>query len=83
MKARRMRQIRRRSQRHSGRRDSLGVSELFLSQPEDQTVILGTSDVRLKYWLLGFTRIPATLGTTNRRDRRNDNNHRCASRDAA
>jgi hypothetical protein len=56
--ARRARHIRRRSQRHSQSANSLGFSELFLAPFEDSAIILTTTDLRLKYWLLGFTTLP-------------------------
>ncbi len=58
MSARQARHIRRRSQRHSQNPNSLGFSELFLAQFEDAAIILATNDLRLKYWLLGFTVLP-------------------------
>ncbi|MFQ5589866.1 MAG: hypothetical protein ACE5HE_01770 [Phycisphaerae bacterium] len=56
--ARRARIIRRGCQRRSQNRDGLGVSELFLAPPADAAVILAASDVRLKYYLLGFSQVP-------------------------
>jgi hypothetical protein len=58
MSARQARHIRCRSRLRSQRLNSLGFSELFLASLEDATVIVGTSDLRLKYWLLGFTELP-------------------------
>ena len=57
MNARRARAIRRRSQRRSQFRNSLGVSELFLATEADAVAILDASDMRLKRYLLGFDEV--------------------------
>ncbi len=56
--ARKARMIRRGCQRRSQNRDGLGVSELFLAPPNEAAVILSASDIRLKYYLLGFSKLP-------------------------
>ena len=56
--ARKARTIRRGCQRRSQHRDGLGISELFLAPPDDAAVILSASDIRLKYYLLGFSKLP-------------------------
>lgn len=61
MRARHARQIRRRPQQNSQCPNHCGVSELWLAPPEDALTILQTLDERLKFWLLGFTDLPATL----------------------
>ncbi len=38
--------------------NGLGFSELFLAPPADVEIILATKDLRLKYWLLGYTSLP-------------------------
>ncbi len=57
--ARRARAIRRGCQRRSQHRDGLGVSELFLAPPVDANIIIAATDVRLRLYLLGFSRIPS------------------------
>jgi len=54
MSARRIRQIRRASQRRSDNRNGLGVSELFTAPPKDARVILEVRDPRFKRYLLGY-----------------------------
>ena len=56
--ARLARTIRRHSQLRSQHREGLGVSELFLAPEEEAVIILAATDVRLKYYLLGFSFIP-------------------------
>ncbi len=56
--ARLARTIRRHSQLRSQNREGLGVSELFLAPEEEAVVILAATDIRLKYYLLGFSFIP-------------------------
>lgn len=53
--ARRVRSIRRASQRRSQCRDGLGVSELFLAPPGEAEFVLNARDTRLKRYLLGFS----------------------------
>ncbi|MFQ5461943.1 MAG: hypothetical protein ACE5E5_04860 [Phycisphaerae bacterium] len=67
MTARQARKIRRRCQRNSQCHDSWGISELFLAPPDDSKAILETKDLRLKYWLLGFRNIPASVLAAFRR----------------
>ena len=55
MLARQARHLRRRSQSRSQNENGCGLSELFLAMPADAEIILRTNDLRLKYWLLGFT----------------------------
>ena len=52
------RTIRRHSQLRSQNREGLGVSELFLAPEEEAVIILAATDIRLKYYLLGFSCIP-------------------------
>lgn len=59
LSAKQARLIRRRAQRRSHNRNGLGISEMFLAPHEDSAVILATPDLRLKYWLLGFTEVPS------------------------
>ncbi len=54
---RQARTIRRGSQRRSQNRDGLGVSELFLAPVDVAEIILAVTDVRLKRYLLGFSKI--------------------------
>lgn len=61
MSAKRARHIRRGSQSRSQNPNGLGISEIFLAPPADAEVILATTDLRLKYWLLGFTVLPADV----------------------
>ena len=56
--ARKARTIRRHSQCRSQNREGLGVSELFLASEEEALIILAVTDIRLKYYLLGFSFIP-------------------------
>ncbi len=60
--ARQARSIRRRCRRCSQHLEGLGVSELFLASPVDAAVIVASKDVRLKLYLLGFSRIPRPHG---------------------
>jgi hypothetical protein len=60
LKARMIRKIRRRCQKHSQCRDHCGVSELFLAPARDAEVILAVHDLRLKCWLLGFQEVFTT-----------------------
>ncbi len=55
MSARQARHIRRRSQSRSQNENGCGVSELFLASSADAEIILRTKDLRLKYWLLGYS----------------------------
>ena len=55
MSARQARHLRRRSQSRSQNENGCGLSELFLASPADAAIILKTNDLRLKYWLLGYT----------------------------
>jgi hypothetical protein len=52
--ARRLRAIRRASQRRSQHPNGLGVSELFLASADEAATILQVHDPRLKRYLLGF-----------------------------
>lgn len=61
MTARQARKIRRRCQRNSQCPDSWGISELFLAPSDDSKAILSTRDLRLKYWLLGFRKVPSSV----------------------
>ncbi len=61
MSAKDVRHIRRRSQSRSQNRNGLGFSEMFLAAPADAAIILATSDLRLKYWLLGYTVLPVRV----------------------
>lgn len=64
MSARQIRHIRRRSRSRSQNENGCGLSELFLATPADADIILGTKDLRLKYWLLGYTVLsPRVLAT--------------------
>ncbi len=58
LSAKRARHIRRRAQQRSHNLNCLGFSEMFLAPAEDAAIILATDDLRLKYWLLGFTALP-------------------------
>ncbi len=55
MLARQARHLRRRSRSRTQNENGSGLSELFLATPADAEIILRTNDLRLKYWLLGFT----------------------------
>ncbi len=59
--ARRARSIRRGCQRRSQHPNGLGVSELFLAPLVDAGVIVAAKDVRLKLYLLGFSRLPSAV----------------------
>lgn len=59
MNARRARAIRRSCRRRSQHLEGLGVSELFLAEPQQAEAILEAKDVRLKCYLLGFSNIPS------------------------
>lgn len=61
MKAKTARLIRRACQRRSQCRESLGISELFLAPPSHAAAILATQDIRLKFYLLGFSDIPSRM----------------------
>ena len=56
--ARKVRSIRRGCQKRSQNRNGLGISELFLAPDVDAEIILSVMDLRLKFYLLGFSRIP-------------------------
>ncbi len=61
MSARQARHIRRRSQSRSQNENGCGVSELFLASPADAEIILKTKDLRLKYWLLGYSILSSSV----------------------
>ena len=60
------RHIRRRCQRRSQNPNGLGFSELFLASQEDAAIIVATHDLRLKYWLLGYTAVPPRVAAVFR-----------------
>jgi hypothetical protein len=55
MSARQARHLRRRSRSRSQNENGCGLSELFLASPSDAEIILRTKDLRLQYWLLGYS----------------------------
>jgi len=61
MSARQVRHLRRRSQSRSQHENGCGLSELFLATPADAEIILKTNDLRLKYWLLGYTILSSSV----------------------
>lgn len=61
--SRKLRSIRRASQRRSQNRNGLGISELFLAPLDHAAVILEASDKRLKWYLLGY---PSVADATSR-----------------
>ena len=61
MSARQARHLRRRSQGRSQNENGCGVSELFLASNADAEIILTTKDLRLKYWLLGYSTLPSSV----------------------
>jgi hypothetical protein len=61
MTARLARHIRRRCQRNSQCLEHCGISELFLAPRSDADAILAARDLRLRYWLLGFGKLPGRL----------------------
>ncbi len=61
MLARQARHLRRRSQSRSQNENGCGFSELFLATPADAEIILRTNDLRLKYWLLGYTVLSSSV----------------------
>ena len=61
MSARQARHLRRRSRSRSQNENGCGLSELFLASPADAEIILRTKDLRLKYWLLGYSRVSSSV----------------------
>ncbi len=61
MSARQARHLRRRSQSRSQHENGCGLSELFLATRADAEIILNTNDLRLKYWLLGYTVLSSSV----------------------